>query len=104
MVAFGGRNRGCAMQIQQSSQHGMTVLTLAGRLDLAAAPQLQRAILKHLAHHPPAMVCDLAEVEAMDPLCAGGVHRHPASRPGLAEYGPGAVRPGRRWPTSSAAR
>jgi anti-anti-sigma factor len=68
------------MQIQPSSQDGMTVLTLARRLDLAAAPQLQRAILKHLAQHPPAIVCDLAQVEVMDPLCAGVFTsiRHPA--------------------------
>jgi anti-anti-sigma factor len=67
----GGRDEGCAMQIQQSSHDGMTVLTLVGRLDLAAAPQLQRAILKQLADHPPAIVCDLAQVESIDPLCAG---------------------------------
>ena len=29
------------MQVKQSSQDGMAVLTLAGPLDLAAAPQLQ---------------------------------------------------------------
>jgi anti-anti-sigma factor len=59
------------MQIQQSSQDGMIVLTLAGSLDLATAPQLQRAILKQVADQPPAIICDLAQVEATDPLCAG---------------------------------
>jgi anti-anti-sigma factor len=59
------------MQIQQSSQDGMTVLILAGPLDLAAAPELQRAILKELAQPPPAIICDLANVEVVDPLCAG---------------------------------
>jgi anti-anti-sigma factor len=55
-------------------------LTLAGRLDLAAAPQVQRAILKHLAEQPPAVICDLGQVEAIDPLCAGVFTsiRHPA--------------------------
>jgi anti-anti-sigma factor len=79
MVAIGGRDQGCAMQIQQSIQDGMTVLTLAGHLDLLAAPQLHRAILKQLAQHPPAIVCDLAQVEAIDPLCAGvfASIRHP---------------------------
>jgi LuxR family transcriptional regulator, maltose regulon positive regulatory protein len=68
------------MRIQQSSQQGCVVLTLAGRLDLAAAPQVQRAILKQLAEHPPAIVCDLGQVEAIDPLCAGVFTsiRHPA--------------------------
>ena len=59
------------MRIEQSSQGGYVVLTLAGRLDLAAAPQLQRAILKQLAQQPPAIVCDLGQVEGIDPLCAG---------------------------------
>jgi len=68
------------MRIQQSSQQRCVVLTLAGRLDLVAAPQLQRAILKQLAQQPPAIVCDLGQVEAIDPLCAGVFTsiRHPA--------------------------
>jgi LuxR family maltose regulon positive regulatory protein len=68
------------MRIQQSSHQGYVVLTLVGRLDLTAAPQVQRAILEQLAQHPPAIICDLAQVEAIDPLC-GGVFtsiRHPA--------------------------
>jgi anti-anti-sigma factor len=80
MIVFGGRDEGCAMQIQQSSHDGMTVLTLAGPLDLAAAPQLQRAILKQLAEPPPVIICDLGQVEGIDPLCAGVFTsiRHPA--------------------------
>jgi anti-anti-sigma factor len=68
------------MRIQQSSRQGYVVLTLAGRLDLAAAPQVQRAILRQLAEHPPAIICDLGQVEAIDPLCAGVFTsiRHPA--------------------------
>ena len=67
------------MRIQRSSE-GCVVLTLAGRLDLAAAPQLQRAILKQLAEQPPAIICDLDQVEAIDPLCSGvfASIRHPA--------------------------
>jgi LuxR family transcriptional regulator, maltose regulon positive regulatory protein len=68
------------MHIQHSSRQGCVVLTLAGQLDLAAAPEVQRAILKQLAQQPPAIICDLAQVEAIDPLC-GGVFtsiRHPA--------------------------
>jgi LuxR family transcriptional regulator, maltose regulon positive regulatory protein len=68
------------MRIQQSNHQGSVVLTLAGRLDQAAAPELQRAILKHLAEQPPAIICDLGQVEAVDPLCAGVFTsiRHPA--------------------------
>jgi anti-anti-sigma factor len=68
------------MRIQRSSDPGCVVLTLAGRLDLAAAPQLQRAILKQLAEQPPAIICDLDQVEAIDPLCSGVFTsiRHPA--------------------------
>jgi LuxR family maltose regulon positive regulatory protein len=68
------------MRIRQSSEQGCVVLTLAGRLDLAAAPQLQRIILKHLAEQPPAIICDLGQVEAIDPRCAGLFTsvRHPA--------------------------
>jgi LuxR family transcriptional regulator, maltose regulon positive regulatory protein len=68
------------MRIQQSRRQGCVVLTLAGRLDLAAVPELQRAILKQLAEHPPAIICDLGQVEAIDPLCAQMFTslRHPA--------------------------
>jgi LuxR family maltose regulon positive regulatory protein len=78
---------GVAMRILQSSRQGCVVLSLAGRLDLAAAPQLQRAILKQLVQQPPAVICDLSQVEAIDPLCAGVFTsiRHPAlSWPGTA--------------------
>ena len=68
------------MRIQQSSRQGSVVLALVGRLDLAAAPQVQRAILKQLAEQPPAIICDLGQVEAIDPLCAEVFTsiRHPA--------------------------
>jgi LuxR family maltose regulon positive regulatory protein len=68
------------MDIRRSSRQGCVVLTLAGWLDLAAAPRLQRAILKQLAEPPPAIICDLSRVEGIDPLCAGVFTsmRHPA--------------------------
>jgi LuxR family maltose regulon positive regulatory protein len=75
------------MRIQQSSRQGCVVLSLAGRLDVAAAPQLQRVVLKQLAQQPPAIICDLSQVEAIDPPCAGVLTsiRHPAlSWPGTA--------------------
>jgi anti-anti-sigma factor len=68
------------MRIQQSSHQGWNVLTLVGHLDQAAAPQVQRAVLKQLEERPPAIVCDLSQVEAIDPLCAAVSTsiRHPA--------------------------
>jgi hypothetical protein len=52
-----------------------------GRLArLGRRPQLQRAILKRLAQPPPAIICDLGQVEAIDPQCAQVFTsiRHPA--------------------------
>jgi anti-anti-sigma factor len=68
------------MRIEQSSQQGTVVLSLAGRIDLTAAPQLHRAVLKQLDERPPAIVCDLSRVEAIDPGCAGVFSsiQHPA--------------------------
>jgi len=70
MVALPAAERKAAMRIQQSSHQGCAVLTLVGRLDSAAAPEVQRTILKQLAEQPPAIICDLGQVEAIDPLCA----------------------------------
>jgi anti-anti-sigma factor len=71
---------GAAVRIQQSSEQGCVVLALAGRLDLAAVPQVRRAIFKQLAEQPPAIICDLSRVEGVDPLCAAvfASIRHPA--------------------------
>jgi LuxR family maltose regulon positive regulatory protein len=68
------------MRIGHSSHQGYEVLTLAGRLDLAAAVQVRGAVLKQLAEDPPAIICDLAQVEAVDLACAGVFTsiRHPA--------------------------
>jgi LuxR family transcriptional regulator, maltose regulon positive regulatory protein len=71
---------GAAMRIQQSSQQGCVVLSLAGRLGLAAVPQVRRAISKQLAEQPPAIICELTRVEGIDPLAAAvfASIRHPA--------------------------
>jgi anti-anti-sigma regulatory factor len=63
-VALPAAERKAAMRIQQSSHQGCAVLTLVGRLDSAAAPQVQRTILKQLAEQPPAIICDLGQVES----------------------------------------
>src|SRR5918993_3056622 len=75
-----GETGKAAMQIEQSSQQGCVVLTLVGRLDRAAVPQVRRVILKQLAEPPPAIICDLSRVEGIDPLAAAvfASIRHPA--------------------------
>jgi anti-anti-sigma regulatory factor len=68
------------VEIEQSTRAGCVVLTLTGRLDLGAVPVVQRAVLKRLNDEPRAIICDLAGVESIDPLCAGtfSALRHPA--------------------------
>jgi LuxR family transcriptional regulator, maltose regulon positive regulatory protein len=68
------------MRIRHSSHQGYVVLTLAGRLDPAGADQVREAVLKQVAEDPPAIICDLGQVEAVDPACAGVFTsiRHPA--------------------------
>ncbi len=59
------------MKIEHSIRQHYIVLTMTGRLDLAAAPRIQQVLLKHLSDQPPALICDLSGVEAIDPVCAG---------------------------------
>jgi len=80
------------MRIQQSSHRGCVVLSLTGRLSLAAAPQVQRAILEQLAEQPPAIICDLGPGGGDRPAMRRGVHLHPPSRTRLAGHRAGAVR------------
>jgi anti-anti-sigma factor len=58
------------MRIDQYALDGCIVLALTGDLDIAAAPQVQRAVLKCLAEQPDAVVCDLSNVHRVDPVCA----------------------------------
>lgn len=76
------------MHIEHSARDGCIVVTLVGELDLAAAPKVQRALLKHLADQPDAVICDLAGVTTIDPVCAGA-------------FAAVAHRPRSRWPDSS---
>jgi anti-sigma regulatory factor (Ser/Thr protein kinase)/anti-anti-sigma regulatory factor len=68
------------MRIEQSVRDGYVVFALVGRLDLGAAARVHGALLKRLGEQPPAIICDLAGVEEIDPLCAGIFTsvRHPA--------------------------
>jgi anti-anti-sigma factor len=76
------------MHIEHSARDGCIVVTLVGELDLAAAPEVRRALLKHLADQPDAVICDLAGVAAIDPVCAS-------------VFAAVAHRPRSRWPDSS---
>jgi anti-anti-sigma factor len=71
------------MQITHSTRDGCLVVTLAGQITVATAPQIQRVLLKDLVEGPPAIICDLEGVDALDPVCAtvfATVANHPASR------------------------
>jgi anti-anti-sigma factor len=71
------------VHIQQSAREGCIVLALTGDLDTAAAPRVQRALLRGLAEQPVAVICDLSGVAAIDPVCASvfaAVARRPRSR------------------------
>lgn len=73
----------CTMDIERSAEDGCIVLTLVGDLDVAAAPQVQRVLLRSLAEQPDPVVCDLSGLARLDPGCAtvfAAVARRPASR------------------------
>jgi anti-anti-sigma factor len=76
------------MDIEQSAQDRCIVLTLVGDLDVAAAPQVQRALLRCLAEQPDSVVCDLSKLTTLDPVCA-------------TVFAAVAHRPASRWPDSS---
>jgi anti-anti-sigma factor len=72
-----------SMHIEQYARDGCIVVTLTGDLDIAAAPQVQRTLLKCLAEQPDAVICDLANVQRIDPVCAtifASVAHRPSSR------------------------
>jgi anti-sigma regulatory factor (Ser/Thr protein kinase)/anti-anti-sigma regulatory factor len=71
------------MEIQHSAQDGCRVVAFTGRIDLFSVFQIQRALLKDLSEEPFALICDLAGVDALDPVCAtvfSTVANHPSSR------------------------
>jgi anti-anti-sigma factor len=76
-----------SMHIEQSAHDGCIVVTLIGDLDIAAAPRVQRALLKCLAEQPDAVICDLSRVATIDPVCAS-------------VFAAVADRPRSRWPDS----
>ena len=70
------------MEIDRTMRDGCIVVGLTGPINLFTAPRVQRALLKDLADRPYGIVCDLAGVESLDPVCAtvfATVANHPSS-------------------------
>jgi len=66
-----------------AARRTLTVLTRPGQISLSTAPSIQRGLLKDLAEQPPAIICDLAGVDTLDPVCTtifATVANHPTSR------------------------
>jgi anti-anti-sigma regulatory factor len=61
---------GAALKIEQSTHNDYVRLVLHGDLNLVTAPQVRRTLAKQLAEQPPAIICDLTGVTALDPRCA----------------------------------
>jgi anti-sigma regulatory factor (Ser/Thr protein kinase)/anti-anti-sigma regulatory factor len=71
------------MEIQHSTKDGCQVVTLTGSIDLFSVAGIQRALVKDLSEEPFALICDLAGVDTLDPVCASvfaTVANHPSSR------------------------
>ena len=71
------------MEIQRSTQDGCVVIAFTGNIDLFSGSQIQRALVKDLSEEPFALICDLAGVDNLDPVCAtvfATVANHPSSR------------------------
>jgi anti-sigma regulatory factor (Ser/Thr protein kinase)/anti-anti-sigma regulatory factor len=71
------------MEIQHSTQDGCLVVSFTGSIDLFSVSRIRRTLLKDLADQPYALICDLAGVDTIDPVCAtvfSTVANHPASR------------------------
>jgi hypothetical protein len=71
------------MEIQYATRDGCVVVAFTGDIDLLSVPQIQRTLLKDLSDQPFALICDLAGVDTLDPVCArvfSAVANHPASR------------------------
>jgi anti-sigma regulatory factor (Ser/Thr protein kinase)/anti-anti-sigma regulatory factor len=71
------------MEIQRSTQDGCVVVAFSGSIDLFSVSQVRRALLKDFSDQPFALICDLAGVDSLDPVCAtvfSTVANHPSSR------------------------
>jgi anti-anti-sigma regulatory factor len=70
------------VRIEQCTRDECTIITLAGRLDHVAAARLRPLLVRRLRQQPPAVICDLTGVWALEPACASvfaAAAQHPAS-------------------------
>jgi anti-sigma regulatory factor (Ser/Thr protein kinase)/anti-anti-sigma regulatory factor len=70
------------MQIDRTMRDGCIVVGLTGTINLFTTSRVQRVLLKDLGERPYAIICDLAGVDAIDPVCAtvfSTVANHPSS-------------------------
>ena len=70
------------MEIRRSTRDGCMVIAFTGSIDMLTVSRVRRALLKDLSEEPYALVCDLAGVDPLDPVCAtvfSTVANHPAS-------------------------
>jgi anti-anti-sigma regulatory factor len=70
------------MRIERTWRDGCVVVALTGQLNLFTAPQVQRELRKQLGEQPLAVICDLAGVDLVDPVCGNlfsTLANHPAS-------------------------
>jgi anti-anti-sigma factor len=58
------------VRIEESTRDGCVVVSLHGALGMEAAPAVRQALLKGLGEQPKAVICDLSDVESIDPACA----------------------------------
>ena len=71
------------MHITRSTRDDCLVVTLTGSITLATAPLVEQTLLDDLAERPVAVICDLGDVDALDPRCASvfvAVADHPTRR------------------------
>jgi anti-anti-sigma factor len=77
-----GERREVGVELDHSMRDGCIVVALTGPVNLFTAPRIQRALLKDLAERPYGIVCDLTNVDSIDPVCAtvfSAVANHPSS-------------------------
>jgi anti-anti-sigma regulatory factor/anti-sigma regulatory factor (Ser/Thr protein kinase) len=70
------------MLIERTWRDGCVVVALTGQLNLFTAPQVRRELRKQLGEQPLAVICDLAGVDLVDPVCGtlfSTVANHPSS-------------------------
>ena len=71
------------MQIERTWRDGCVVVALTGQLNLFTAPQVKTVLRKELSEQPLTVICDLAGVDFVDPVCGNlfsTVANHPSSR------------------------